>query len=131
MQVPIFLRRWVVADGADDDWAADQTSPPAEILASVAQVNTMGVTFVAYEADGTTVSGGTLDVQLIDLSQPTPFQGQAFPALITGAPVDASIDCGEGLIYDVSGCRTVTIRVAGSALDGGAASVVIYWRALS
>lgn len=131
MQVPTFLRRWVVADGADPDWAATQTLPPATILADVDQVNTLGVTFVAFEADGTTVSSGTLDVQLVDVSLPAPFQGGTFAPLVTGAPVDAAINCGEGLIYDVRGCRAVTIRVSASALDPAAASVVFFWRALS
>lgn len=121
----------MVADGADDDWATLQTVPPAAICVDVQGVNVLGATWVAYEADGTTVSSGTLDLQLVDVATPAPQKGTAFPTLITGAPVDAATPQGEGLQYDVSACRRVTLRVDGSALDGAAASVVIFWRALS
>lgn len=131
MQVPALLRTFTLADGADDDWSADQSIPVPAICAAVQGVLRMGVTYVAYEADGTTVATGTsLDLQLVDVASPAPQQGNAPPPLITGAPVDTGIPTGEGLEYDVASCRLVTIRVAAIAAAGTAVTVNIFWRAL-
>jgi len=131
MQVPALLRQFQIADGADDDWAAEQTTPPVAICANVQGVLRMGASYVAYEADGTTVATGTsLDIQLIDVATPALWQGQQLPVLITGAPIDTGIPAGEGLEYDVSSCRLVTLRVANIADPGTAVSVNIFWRAL-
>lgn len=131
MQVPALLRQFQLADGADDDWATEQTTPPVAICAAVQGVLRMGVTYVAYEADGTTVATGTsLDLQFIDVATPALWQGQTLPTLITGAPVDTGIPPGEGLEYDVASCRLVAMRVANIAAAGTAVSVNIFWRAL-
>lgn len=130
MQVPSLVRTWIKASGADADFALGQTVPAAGICINVEGVNLLGVTFVAYTALNA-VSTGTLDLQLVDVATPSPFQGTALPTLITGSPIDAGVDIGEGLQYDVSACRLVTIRVAGSALHADATYAKIFWRALA
>jgi hypothetical protein len=130
MQVPALLRTWIKADGADADFALGQTVPAASICVDVQGVNRLGVTFVAYTALNV-VSTGTLDLQLIDVATPSPYQGTVLPTLITGSPIDAGVDIGEGLQYDVSACRLITIRVAGATLAAGATYAQIFWRALA
>jgi hypothetical protein len=131
MQVPALLRTWQKAAGADADFALTQAAPAASICVDVEGVNRLGVTFVAYTALDA-VSTGTLDLQLIDVATPAPFpQGTSLPTLITGSPIDAGVDIGEGLQYDVSACRLVTIRVSGAALHADATYANIFWRALA
>lgn len=130
MQVPQIVRTWLKATGADADFALGQTVPSATICVNVTNVNTIGVTFVAYTALGV-VSTGTLDLQFIDVATPVVTQGQTFPTLISGAPVDAGVAIGEQLIYDVRSSRLITLRVAGATLAAGATYVRIFWVALS
>lgn len=129
MEVPSLLRHFVLADGADADFALLQTIPDPSICADVTTVISLGITYVAYTALGAVATGCTLSLQLIDISLPIPHNAQAFPTLITGAPTDTNVPIGEGLEYDVSNCRLITMRVA-SITAGDAVTANIFWRAL-
>lgn len=86
---------------------------------------------MAFEADGTTVSSGSIDVQLVDVATTVARPGVASRPLVKSAPVDAAVPQGRGLEWDVSRSTVVAIRLGNPAsLAPAAAFVDVYWNAL-
>lgn len=130
-QVPSFLRRVIVADGADPDWAATQVAPDASICINPVAASSIIVTALPYDVDNVLAASGTIDLQLIDVGVPQVFQGQQLPTIVTGSPVDAGVGVGEALVYDVAGSNLITMRVANiAAIDPTATYVDIFWRGI-
>src|SRR5262245_9854368 len=114
MQVPTFYRRWLVAGGADDDWALTQVLPPSNLLVPLSSLaKVLCVNFVPYTAG--VVDTGTLDLQCVVADNSAPYQGQPPVSVIMGSSVQTAVAVGQGAVFDVSGCRRIAIRIAGSA----------------
>lgn len=125
--IPTLARpRIAVGDVPDANWATTQVAPGAALLLDVTGLSVVGFFFVPYEADGTTVSSGTLDLQLVAVSATAPPVAGAPKTLVWATPVDATVAPGALVTYDVRLASTVAIRVAAKALAGGAAYVEVY-----
>lgn len=129
---PILLRTVLVDAMPDADWAATQVAPSASICADVSTVASMGAMFIALDAAGDVVaSAGTMDLALIDVATSLPLPpGRTSRTLVKTTPVDTNVHVGDGLEYNVSGSRLVTIRINASALNVAVAKVEIYWNCL-
>jgi len=125
--LPTKLRRILVADLPEADYAKTQATPSASICVDVTRLNKIAITFVPRKVDET-VSTGTVDLQLIDIANIVDSDGETTDTnLIRSASIDLAVEVGEGLTYDVSRSRLVTVRIAGNALGGDATAVDIYW----
>jgi hypothetical protein len=129
---PILHRTVAVASMPDTDWAATQVAPGAALRIDVTTVKTLGVVCVAYNAAGAVVNpSGTMSIACVDTATTVPINGGTAETVITTTPLDLLVAAGAGLTYDVSGRRSVTIRVAAQALAGTVTQVKIYWCALA
>jgi hypothetical protein len=126
---PTLFRTVLKANMPDADWAATQVAPAASICINVANVNRIGVVMVARDALGA-VSTGNVDLQLVDVANSIAIQSQASRTIVKSAPVDAAVETGDALEYDVSGSSLVTIRVAAQALAVACTYIELYWNAL-
>lgn len=128
-ELPTLFRTVLKANMPDADWAATQVAPAASICINVANVNRIGVMFVARTALHA-VSSGNVDLQLVDVATSVAVPAQASRTIVKAAPADSAVETGDALEYDVTGSRLVTIRVAAQALDAGCTYIELYWNAL-
>ena len=125
--IPTLLR---TATGEDDDWAGDQTAPPAgELVDLDGRHELFGVTALALDADGAVVASATIDLQPVIYHPKRIKGGAAAGPLVEAGGVDAAVPSGHLATYDVRGAGAFTVRVA-SALPGGVASVELYGRVI-
>jgi hypothetical protein len=113
----------------DADWAATQVAPSASICINVANVQRIGVVIVARTA-AHAVSTGNVDLQLVDVATSAAVPLQASRTIVKASPVDAAVETGDAMVYDVSGSSLVTVRVAAQALAGAATYIDMYWNPL-
>lgn len=117
---PLLLRRKVLADLADPDYAATQVPPG--VLANVADLRTIVVFAVARDNLGAVVAG-TCDLQLVSAG----VTADAVPVgVVWSAPPDLAVGNGDALEYDVSACKAIAIRVVADA-HPGATTLDIFW----
>ena len=127
-QVPTFLRRWVVLDGPDVDFAATQNVPSNSICTPLSgAVQRIAVNWMPWVSEGV-LGNGTINMQLIVADEAQVHQGQTPPTIVMGSEVDAGVAVGEGCVYDVAGCRNITVRMVSTTSN--AAYIDIYWRIL-
>lgn len=127
-QVPTLYRRWQVLDGPDSDFPANQNIPPSNLLMDFeGQAKTICVQPIPLTTNGS-LGTGTIDLQCVVVDDSASFQGQAPFTPVMGSPVQMAVTTGQGATFNISGCRKVMIRVAGSSLT--ADYVDIYVRVL-
>lgn len=125
---PRLLRTVRVADMPDADWAATQVAPDVSICADVRTCALFGAVFIAYDANGAIVNpSGNIDVALIDVASTSPPKGLAAKTIVKTMAVDSAVVAGAGLKYDVSGSRSVTLRVTAQNLASDVSYIEIWW----
>lgn len=116
-QVPTFYRRWVVLDGPDVDFAASQNIPTTNLIMDFTRLQgaakTICVQFIPWS--GGSLGTGTLDLQCVVVDEAPSHQGQTPYIPVMGSPIQEDVALGQGATFDVSGCRKIAIRIAGSS----------------